>query len=161
MKKVFPFFPSTNLRFSENLPAVAIIFRGDTVLIRKFAEQILLPCTAETEFMQLRQMAGNALYVGNFNDMECGVWELADDCSWENPSGTEFIEIRFAMHTMDSILVNAVARARELLFWRRKRRFCGLFLTRSPVTASRMIPTAWCRFPPVNGEITGALWVMS
>ena len=152
MKKILPFTPSTHLYFADGLPEVAIVFRGDKLLVRKVAEKFFLPCTAEDEFAVLKSLAGESLCVGNFNDMDCGVWDLSDESDWQNPSDTEFIEIRFAMHTMDSVFVNAVARARELLFWRRKRRycgFCGMELIDNEDDISRVCPECGNAFYPV------------
>lgn len=152
MKKVLPFTPGTHLYFADELPDVAVVFKSDKLLVRKCGENLFLPCTFETEFAALKEMAGEALCVGNFNGMECGVWEIAEDCQWQNPDGTEFVEIRYAMHTMDKMSVNAVARARELLLWRRKRQFCGVCgqqLIDNEKDISRICPECGNAFYPV------------
>ena len=58
MKKILPFTPSTHLYFADGLPEVAIVFRGDKLLVRKVAEKFFLPCTAEDEFAVLKSLAG-------------------------------------------------------------------------------------------------------
>lgn len=125
MKKTELFTPGTHLYFADELPEVAVIFKGDQLLVRNAGGNLFLPCTVEAEFAALLNLAGNALCVGSFNGMECGVWQLETDCKWQNPEGTEFVEIRHAMYVMDQMSVNAISRAKELLFWRKKRHFCG------------------------------------
>ena len=152
MKNILPFTPSTHLYFADGLPEVAVVFKGDKLLVRNFADKSFLPCTFEAEFAALQSLAGNALCVGNFNGMECGVWDIADDCNWSAPQGTDFIEIRFAMHSMDKMSVNAIARARELLLWRRRRQYCGVCGAELADTAddiSRICPECGNAFYPV------------
>ena len=43
MKKILPFTPSTHLYFADGLPEVAIVFRGDKLLVRKVAEKFFCP----------------------------------------------------------------------------------------------------------------------
>lgn len=152
MKKVLPFTPGTHLYFADELPAVAVVFKGDKLLVRKCSDQFFLPCTLEAEFAALKKLCGDALCVGEFNGMECGVWEIAADSVWQNPDGTDFTEIRYAMHTMDRMSVNAIARARELLLWRRKRQFCGVCgqqLVDNEHDISRICPECGNTFYPV------------
>lgn len=126
MKKFVPFEVSTHFYFADISPLVGIIFSGDTILVRRFEDKIFLPCTVEEEFVKLADVFGKALCIGKFEEAECGVWDLPQDFEWQKPQGTEFIEIRSAMYLMDDMSVKAIARARELLFWRKKRQYCGV-----------------------------------
>lgn len=151
MKKILPFTPSTHLFYRE-LPSVAIVFKGDKLLVRKTNESYFLPRTFEDGFAALREIAGEALGIGDFSEMDCGVWELAADCEWHNPPDTEFVEIRHALYVMDRMLVNAVCRAKELLAWRRKRQYCGCCgneLVDNADDISRICPECGNAFYPV------------
>ena len=151
MKKILPFNPSSRLAYGT-LPAVAVVFQGDKLLVRRFGENLFLPCTDSDEFTELSQLSGGALYVGDFSDMDCGAWLLDNESSWRNPQDTEFVELRQAMYVMDKMSVNAVARARELLFWRKKRQycgFCGAELIDNESDISRICPECSNTFYPV------------
>ncbi|MBR2722815.1 MAG: NAD(+) diphosphatase [Lentisphaeria bacterium] len=151
MKKILPFFPSSHLAY-DKLPAVAVVFQGDKLLVRRHGDGVFLPCTDNDEFAMLSQISGDALYVGDFTEMNCGVWSLADDCQWQNPADTEFVEIRHAMYVMDQMSVTAVARGKELLFWRHKRQYCGFCgneLVDNANDISRICPDCGNTFYPV------------
>lgn len=151
MKKVLPFCPSNHLAY-EKMPSVAVVFQGDKLLVRRFGEGIFLPCTDSDEFAVLSELAGGALYVGDFSEMDCGVWSLSEDCVWQEPHDTEFVEIRQAMYLMDKMSVNAISRARELYFWRRKRQYCGFCgheLVDNENDISRICPDCKNTFYPV------------
>lgn len=151
MKRKVPFSPSNRL-FYEKLPQVAIIFKGDALLVRHIDGTYFLPCTQEKEFADLTVNAGDALCIGSFCELDCGVWELAADDKWQPPDGTEFVEIRFALHTLDVMSVNAVSRAKELISWRRKREFCGVcgcLLADNENDISRICPDCGNVFYPV------------
>ena len=151
MKKVLPFSPSSRLAYGT-LPAVGVVFQGDKLLVRRSGESFFLPCTESAEFASLSKIAGEALYIGDFIEMDCGVWMLEEDCAWQKPSDTEFAEIRQAMFVMDKMSVMAVARARELLFWRKKRNFCGHCgheLIDNTADISRICPDCGNAFYPV------------
>ena len=154
MKKRLPFTPSTRLYYAEKLPDVAVIFAGDRILLRRHEDNFFLPRTEDENFAFLFEMAGRALCVGNFCGMECGVWDMSanHDSHWQAPADTEFVEIRYAMHNMDQMSVMAIARARELLFWRRKRNFCGVCgaeLLDNEEDISRICPECSSTFYPV------------
>ena len=151
MKKILPFSPSSRLAYGI-LPAVAVVFQGDKLLVRSAGDNLFLPRTDSDEFIQLSRMSGGALYVGDFSDMDCGAWMLDNDSVWQNPSDTEFVELRQAMYVMDKMSVNAVARARELLVWRSKRNYCGVCgaeLVDNESDISRICPDCRNSFYPV------------
>ena len=65
------------------------------------------------------------VYVGNLNGVDCFAAEFSNDPVLLENQKIYPEKLRMAYKHFSSAQSNAVARAKELLFWRKQHRFCG------------------------------------
>lgn len=113
-----PFIPAIP-RESGTEPDVTVILCGSRILIRREPDgSIRLPRRGETVYPWQ-----SGLMLGRIGPLFCGAMEIADESA---ATGGDWHDLRPALNALPPPERIAAGRARELLIWRKRRRFCGL-----------------------------------
>ena len=99
-------------------PDAAVILAGSRILIRMDAGAPRLPRRGEAAADW-----SHVLRLGRLGDGACGAVEVAAETA---VPGCEWRDLRPMLTALPEAERTAAARARELLNWRKRRRFCGL-----------------------------------
>lgn len=123
----------------KELPDTSYIFafHGRDILMKNGK----LPCLAG--FPDRENFSG--LYVGDLDDIPCCGIPFPEDHTWEVQP------LRAVIHELDDAAVCAVCRAKEMMFWRDRRKFCGACgaeLKDSVTDMARICPECGERFYP-------------
>ena len=141
----------TNELFHPDVPAdaagepdAAVILAGSRILIRMDAGAPRLPRRGEAAADW-----SHVLRLGRLDDGACGAVEVAEETA---VPGCEWRDLRPMLTALPEAERTAAARARELLNWRKRRRFCGLcgaVTTDSETECARVCASCGAAFFPV------------
>lgn len=135
------FFPSTTIGIlnGSELPDDTLVFSFRSREILLSGER--LPRLAD--FPQKETLSG--IHVGDLNGKPCIGISFPEEGEWETKP------LRAVIHETDEPTVCAICRAKELMFWRDRRAYCGVCGTKmedSPEDLARICPSCGERFYP-------------
>ncbi len=123
---------------------------GTSVFLRKeFVDHLCFP--ELSEFPDLHPDCSGLIYVGCLNGVDCFAAEYGENMTLPEESAVCSEKLRMAYQSLTPAQKNAVARAKELLFWRKQHRFCGrchAVLVESPADIALMCPDCDTRYYP-------------
>ena len=134
------FTPSVKSVFLSNkdLPGESFVFAFQ-------GREILMNGSALPRLADFREKELYGLYIGELNGTPCIGIPFPEDHGWNT------LSLRAVIHSLDDAFICAVCRAKKMMFWRDRRKFCGSCgnkLEDSGTDLARVCPVCKERFYP-------------